>query len=223
MIQGQNNYVKRYLKFWQHFHPEQQINLNLQKTAHEYNDKCIENKIIFDKFDEICTAIENEFVELPYTFNLIAYCLDWILSEKQDQMQNQIDLDNQPIILPQEGKPIRLIDNPNIKNALEKIKKNNPALLKILERINLHRVKTTYHVCAACNNTGFVLFGVDYLENGNETIEVYNHSKNYYLTKVKRCDCSKGQEEKQKCDKASKYECFEAARINSGEDKELPF
>src|SRR4030043_1727899 len=193
-----NKYINRYILWWQAYHHGWSSPTGMQELAVHICEQIIFHQISYKKFDEILTFLEDEQKELPHNFSIVAYCLDFIASEKEEVMMSQAVEDSRPIILPKEGKPIRLIENPNIKNALEKIKKNNPELLKILERINLHRVKTAYHVCAACKNTGFITIGV---LNGIE--EIFDHQKDYDLTKVRRCKCSVGENLTKKCRQAS--------------------
>lgn len=215
-------YINRYILWWQVYHPGLALPQGMQELAIHICEIIICHKISYEKFNEILTALEEEHKELPYNFSVVAYCLDYIAYEKQEEIQNQAFEDSKPIILPQEGKSIRLVDNPRLQNALKRIKKSNPELLKILERINLHRTRSAYHVCAACNNTGFIIFGCNYNEN-KIVEEFWNISKVYDFTKVKRCQCSKGQNLSGKCSQVTKFECEQAA-INGGDQfQNTPF
>lgn len=213
---------KRYFQFWCHFHQDRKPPDHLKAASDSYRQLLERKKITYEKFDEICTSLQIEQECLPATFNLVAYCIDWAQSEYHEQMMQQASNDKKPIRLPQQGEPIRLINNPRIQGALERIKKSNPKLLEILERINIHRIKTPHRVCASCGNTGYVFFGGTYDEE-REIIEPMKDEKKYDYSIVKRCRCAKGEELNKSCKLATSYECEEAARINSGHYKQSPF
>lgn len=190
------------------------ISRELILSADRYFTLLSDEKIDFLTVDRILTQFEKEETEIPRTFNVAAYILDWVSMERLEIAQNQIDLDKLPIVLPIRGKPIRIIDNPSVSEAVEKIKKNSHELYKILERINASKICMPYHYCHACDNTGMIIFSVFIDPSGKKT-KKYNQSKDKPDFSISlRCTCTKGNNMSQQIPQAKIIECVEIASRN---------
>lgn len=208
-------FKKRYISFWKNYNPEKSISREILQSVDRYFKLLSDEKIQFSTVDRILTEFEKENKELPYTFNVVAYILDWMAMERLEAAQNQTDLDKMPIVLPIQGKPIRIVDKPSLAEAVEKIKKNSPELYKILERINAHKVSRPYEYCYACDNTGMIIFSVFVDQITGKKTKKYNQSgdkQDYFVSR--RCTCTKGSNLSQQIAQAKVIECVEIARLN---------
>lgn len=157
-------FMDRYMRFWRHFHPNIQPQKNLKETALGYCQMLTDEKVSYEKFDEICTLLQKETKadEMQYSFNLVAYVLDYIRSEYQEKMEWEGSA--QYIPLPQKRTPLGQIDIEKLKPSLAILKRNCPNLdmLGMLERINTLRAQghgKEDRYCQSCSNTGYVYVG----------------------------------------------------------------
>jgi len=214
-------YIERYMKFYRRFYPDKSLSKDVRDCALDCYERLIFKKISYAKFDEICTAIESEFTEMPYSFNLVGYCLDWIQSEHREMQQSENEYYKQHIILKSDDSE-KLRDRLHIKSCLER-NQDKLDFTKTFGRCIYRIVPFPKNYCFACTNDGFVLFGVKNTENENH-FEPYDNKKSYDVTKVKRCRCTRGNSKTKQCDLATVLECQQAAMINGGTfGQEAPF
>jgi len=216
-----NDFINRYIKLWRYFHPDYKLNADFQKVAIQYTERLKNKKVSYQKFDEILTAIENEFSELPYGFNLVGYCLDWVKAEHQLKMREEAEFHKQPIKLAPEGATDLLINRPFIKSAIERNQGKGIDFIKLLSRAKYRKISLRHDLCYACDDQGYILFGGKYTED-SQTIEPYNNKKTYDFTIVKKCRCPKGIDKTKQCVLATISECQQAAQINGGNYQNNP-
>lgn len=154
-------FLDRYIQFWQDTHPNLSISNNLKETALRYCQKLTCHNITYEKFDEICSALEEspETISINLNFNLVAYVLDYVKSEYQEKMEQQ-GLERY-IPLPQKRTPLGQIDLKKLESSLKILKRNCPNLdmLGMLERINTLRSQgygKEDRYCQSCDNIGYV-------------------------------------------------------------------
>lgn len=216
-------FSSRYFDFWQFYNPGRNFPPEIKNTARVYFDRLKEKNIPFAVFDEACRCVEDEFSELPFNFNIVAYTFDLYISKLNEANEREHQFYKSNIPLPTEGKPL-----PPDKAALfkkrkedllakaEQWAKDNDYYIKkfandfknITERIYAKRIsqpeKAEPGFCSACNNSGWVSVlrdGVDW---------------------AKRCVCPKGQRIKSGAI-ATSDECIDAAQRNDGTLILVPF
>jgi len=149
------------MTFWNHFHPGIKTPNNLKDTALGYCQILTRKNVSYEKFNEICSMLQEETLadEMSYSFNLVAYILDWIRGEHQKKMEEQESVRYIP--LPNKRTPLGQIDIEKLKPSLEILTRNCPNLdmLGMLERINTLRAQghgKEDRYCQSCSNTGYV-------------------------------------------------------------------
>ena len=159
-----NKFLSRYIKFWQHFHIGIKPPNHLRDTAIGYYEILNRKNVTYEKFDEICSMLQEETKadEMGYSFNLVAYVLDYIRCEYQEKMEQQESIRYIP--LPEKRTPLGQIDIEKLKPSLKILKRNCPNLdmLGMLERINTFRAQghgKEDRYCQSCSNTGYVYVG----------------------------------------------------------------
>ncbi|MFH0987634.1 MAG: hypothetical protein V1841_01940 [Patescibacteria group bacterium] len=160
MSQEISNFVNRYLDLWLFFNSGKQIPPGLRDTGKRYYQFLSEENVDFKMFDRICKSVEKEFLTLGYDFNLVAYVLDCVRSERAKRVQDEENFYRLPVELPATGKPIQP-SSPEMEKSLEKLKKAGLFnWISLLEKINAKRIsgggKYVMNQCEACNNTGWV-------------------------------------------------------------------
>lgn len=216
-------FLDRFKEFWQTYNPGRQPTEDVVKSGRKCYQILASKRIDYRTFNRICTQLEADMPELPYSFNLAAYTIDAVLSEREEEAMRQNAYDARPVQLPKEGKEINI---DRLKPAIDILNKNCPELgiRGLLERINAHRknIKTGYLTCKACDNTGYITFSVWTDDDGFKVImpNKVKVTDNPDYTMVKRCRCPKGQALKEDCRQASFAECGEAAIMNGGQYKD---
>lgn len=127
--------------FWNHFHPGIQAPKNLRDTALYYCEILTRKNVPYEKFDNICSSLEEEQEKIDLNFNIVAYVLDWIRLEYQQKMEQQESA--RYINLPKQRTPLGQIDIQKLEPAIKTLEKNCPALgiRELLERINTLRAQ----------------------------------------------------------------------------------
>jgi hypothetical protein len=219
------DFTNRYFDFWLSFNPGKSISSGLPIIAKKYYMLLASEGVKYKDFDCICTTLEKEWTSLGYEFNLVAYVLDYLRSERECEQQVKDRSHKDPVVLPAKGEEVAPM-SPAIAKAMEKLRitherivnerggRDRVDLYPVILRINAKRAKSEIkyipYNCEACKDTGWV--------------EIEKNS-------VATCTCFKGQrlckkdgeqiefyrdDKKYKVKQATVDECKKAAEINNG-------
>jgi hypothetical protein len=218
-------FLARYTSFWVHINQGRQIPPNLKQAAENYYIRLKNKGVLYEKFDYICTCLEEEMSDFSPTFNIVSYVLDWIRAEKQEALNQFALKDKEPVYLPAKRTPLN-IDKFSTK-AQEYITRNEKIKV-VMEKLNsIPKRVTDACKCAACIDSGFIIFSVNVNTEGKKKIKVNDISDRPTYTFVKRCQCPKGKSMADCIKLSLNGECIESARINEGafmQDQEyVPF
>lgn len=228
-LMNKKNFEERYFKFFKRFYPQIKLSSDTKLTAELYYEQLTRHKISYGFFDKTCTDLEDENDDLPMSFNIAAYVLDYIRieeREKKAQFEPVIEKVRFPTfdekIDPNKINLFDLTSKSHIVKQLLSIKNKDKKMFDILVRLGVRiKEKQKYtkpkYLCAACGDTGFIIFVqfVDYETGESKEIVYKSPMKKYEKTFSKRCRCTKGQEISNIIKMISIEELQEAIEVNA--------
>lgn len=213
-------FVGRFIDLWMCFNPGKFTSADIRNVGIRYYKILSAEGIDFKTFDLICNSVERDFSSLGYDFNLAAYVMDCVRSERVEKEQERLRVFSEPVELPATSTQL-FSENPRMAESIKILEKRGVnSFSKVIQKLNTLRQCGKFlnynYRCFACMDTGFVAYSVLMTDDKKKFVKIREESDSGCVQVTKRCMCHEGSILAACIPQATKQECIEAAKIHGG-------